>query len=891
MNFDDSERRSDSRGLGVPAALFRALLPAAERSEVLEDLVAEHHDRVARHGRVTARLWLWRQLFGSMPSLVARAWWRGWTGFEPPSSRWQPGGHVLESWIMDLRYSARRLASRPTYAFLAVLTLALGAGGTAAIFSIVRALLLNPLPIAHEEQLGVLWFDGSWTEQEFLHFRPEFPGFSRMAAYMPGDETLDIPGQPLQLVHGIDTSFELFDVLGVGPLMGRVFQQGDDSVNAAPVAVLSYQLWRELGADPSIVGRQLHLGGQARTVVGVMPPGFWFPSPATKLWTAAALRPANDDGNWTLIGRAASGLRIDNMNGPLHAIAAELGKRFKYPPQWDKTRAPAVTPVRDFIVGDVRPGLLATLAAMALILLMACVNVSALMLGQVSGRATELAVRTALGAGRQRLIQQLTLEALLLGILSGLVGAALASVAFKLLVELLPLGTLAESASLDWTVFAAATSFALVAAVVVAVVPSLALWRGNLQGTMGTGRTGGISGRGGRVEGALVVAQIAVAVLLAAGAGLLLRSVAKLRSIDPGVRVDNVAVVDVTIPSQLTHAQRLRVVLDVLPALQTIPNVRAAAAAEKIPLRGSGDNWGMRIRGKPEVRGVVTAFRIVTDDYFKAMGIRLRAGRAFEPADRQSKERLVIINEALAQKYVPGEDPIGRYLETFDANGERIIGVVGNVAEERLTDPPPPARYMLYEHVPVMLPATTFVVAGASAADVPRLLQAARTVLQRNGQSMAVERTAAMASIFDDAVGPPGRLATLVSLLAGLALVLGAVGVYGMISHYVTRRLRAYRHQAGARNGARACDHAGTWPWAVARRRRQHRRDHRGVCADASAHGAPVRSRRDRSADARRGRGDAPRRRLAGRLRPGAEGESHESCGSLASAVRAEGTR
>jgi putative ABC transport system permease protein len=792
MDLDDSERRGKSRRLGVPAALFRALLPFAERSEVLDDLEAEHDARVARHGRLRAQVWLWRQLFGSMPSLLARTWWRGSTGFEPQSSRWQPGGLVLESWIMDMRYSARRLASRPTYAFLAVLTLALGAGGTAAIFSIVRALLLNPLPVAHEEQLGVLWFDGSWTEQEFLHFRPHFPGFSRMGAYMPGDQTLDIPGQPLQLVHGIDTSAELFDVLGAGPLIGRVFQKGDDEVNAAPVAVISYQLWRELGGDPSMVGRQLRLGGQARTIVGVMPRGFWFPSPATKLWTAVPFRPNNDDGNWTLVGRVAPGGRLDNMGGPLHAIASELGKTYKYPPQWDKTRAPAITPVRDFIVGDVRPGLLATLAAMALILLMACVNVSALMLGQVSGRATELAVRTALGAGRQRLIQQLTLEALLLGILSSIVGAALASVAFKLLLELLPLGTLADSAALDWTVFAAATIFALIAAVLVAVVPSLALWRGSLQGTMGTGRTGGISGRGGRIEGALVVAQIAVAVLLAAGAGLLLRSVAKLRSIDPGVRVDNVAVVDVTVPSQLSTEQRQRAVLDLLPALQTIPNVRAAAAAEMIPLRGSGDNWGMRIRGKPEFRGVVTAFRIITDDYFKTMAIHLRRGRGFEPADRQSKERLVVINEALAQKYFPNEDPIGRYLQTFDENGERIIGIVANVTEARLTDPPAPARYMLYQQVPAMLPATTYVMAGASPADVPRLLQAARTVIQREGRSMAIERTATMASIFDDAVGAPGRLATLVSLLAGLALILGAVGVYGMISHYVTRRLREY---------------------------------------------------------------------------------------------------
>ena len=656
-------------------------------------------------------------------------------------------------------------------------------------------------------------------------------------------------------------------------------------MNAAPVAVVSYQLWRELGGDPALVGRQLRLGGEARTIVGVMPRGFWFPTPSTKLWTAVPFHRENEDGNWTLVGRVAPGARLDNMSAPLDAIASELGKRFKYPPQWDKTRAPALTPVRDFIVGDVRPGLLATLAAMALILVMACVNVSALMLGQVSGRATELAVRTALGAGRQRLMQQLVFEALLLGILSSLVGAALASVAFKLLLELLPLGTLADSATLDWTVFAAATFFALIAAVVVAVVPSVALWRGNLQGTMGTGRTGGISGRGGRIEGALVIAQIAVAVLLASGAGLLLRSVAKLRSIDPGVRVDNVAVVDVTIPSQLTTEQRQRAVLDILPALQAIPNVRAAAAAEKIPLRGSGDNWGMRIRGKPELRGMVTAVRIITDDYFKAMAIPLRRGRTFEPADRQSKERLVVINEALAQKYFPGEDPVGRYLQTFDPNGERIVGVVGNVAEARLTDPPAPARYMLYEHVPAMLPATTFVLAGSSAADVPRLLQTAKSVIQRDGRSMAVERTAAMASIFDDAVGAPGRVATLVSVLAALALVLGALGVYGMISHYVTRRLREYGIKLALGMAPERVITQVLGRGAAARRDRQRRRHRRGVRADASAHRAALRSRRDRSADARRRRGDALHRRIAGRIRPGATGEPHESGGRAATAV------
>src|SRR5918995_3466283 len=199
-------RQQHRTGRAVPAALrgpaarlFRSLLPYAERDEVLGDLAGEYADRASRHGRTAARLWLWRQILGSVPALVRRSWWRGWTGFEPRASRMHSGGPMLESWIIDARYSARRLASRPTYTLLAVLTLALGAGGTAAIFSIVRALLLTPLPIAHEEQVGALWFERSWSEREFLHFRPDFPGFLRVGAFMEGDQTLELTDQPLKL--------------------------------------------------------------------------------------------------------------------------------------------------------------------------------------------------------------------------------------------------------------------------------------------------------------------------------------------------------------------------------------------------------------------------------------------------------------------------------------------------------------------------------------------------------------------------------------------------------------------------------------------------------------------------------------------------------------------
>ena len=776
----------------LAAAIFRTLTPIAERDELLADVRAEYQRRLTTLGVRAARRWVWRQALGSVPALLRRSWWRGMTGFEPRANRWRPGGPMFESLIMDARYAARRLLSRPAYAGLAVLTLAVAAGGTAAIFSVVRALLLDPLPVAREEQVGVLWFSGSWREQEFLGLRPQFPGFQRMAAYRPEDLTLEVPGIPMRLVPGIAVSAEFFDVLGMPAHLGRTFRAGEDLVGAEPVAVLSFSLWQDLGADRDIVGKPLLLGGMARTVVGVMRPGFWFPSPTTQIWTPAQMNPESRSGRYTLVGRIANGESIDRMDGPLQALSGLLRANFEYAnPQYDKTRNPSVESVREFLVGDVKPSLLATLAAIAAILLIACANVASLMLGQLDVRATDIAVRAALGANRQRLVQQLAVESLLIGIVAGLVGALVAVTGFGLLVGALPLGALAENARLDWTVFWASMIAALLAALVVAVVPGIVLWRGsNLQTMLSTTRTGGVGSRGGRLEGGLVVAQIALAVLLAAGAGLLIRSVANLRGIDPGLRSEGVAVVDATMPGRLSVDERRRAILSVLPALEAVPGVRAVAAAQKLPLRGSGDTWNIRILGRPPLNAS-TAFRMVTPRYFITLGIPITHGRDFLASDREGTDRVVIINEALAAKFFPGEDPLGKVLQTFDDTGERIVGIVANTAEANLTDAPVPARYMLFQQVPIVYNQVSFVLRTESLEPSSVLLDV-RSAIARDSSQLAVRQMTTMKNILDLALGPTGRVVTLVSLLAGLALLLGAVGVYGVISHYVVRRSREY---------------------------------------------------------------------------------------------------
>src|SRR5687767_7486812 len=329
----------------IAMAMMLGLIPLAERDEVAAELDAEFVERAVVAGKANATRWFWQQTVRSLPALLRRSWWRGWTGFEPRANRMRPGGFSMESWIMDARYAARRLVRRPLYATLAVLTLALGIGGTAAIFGIARTILLDPLPYRTEQELASFWMPRDWTEEEFLYLRGRFPGFASVAAYYPDDATLEMGDGPARLVPGLATSAELFTVLGVAPALGTGFQTGQDVVGAEPVAVLSHGLWQELGGDRAIIGRTVRFDGVPRTIVGVMPPGFWFPNPTTRVWLAQRLSPENRSGNYALVGRVAPGQRVEAMGAPLETLRRMLDERFNYPAQWDKTREPSLTPL------------------------------------------------------------------------------------------------------------------------------------------------------------------------------------------------------------------------------------------------------------------------------------------------------------------------------------------------------------------------------------------------------------------------------------------------------------------------------------------------------------------------------------------------------------------
>lgn len=771
--------------------LLTRFLPRAEAEEVRRDLVAEFERRALRDSRAAAHRWLWSQARRSTPALARWIWWRGWTGYEPRSSAFHPRRPAMNDWIADARYAARRLRTHRVYTLVSVLTLALGIGGMAAAFGIARPLVFSDLPYKNANGLAAFWMPRWWTEQEFLYLRGRFAGFSGVGAYRDGDVTLRDGDAPARLVAATRVTDDLFDVLGVRPAVGRGFRRGDDSPGSGPTVMLSYGLWQELGGRTNIIGSRLMLDGVPRTVVGIMPRGFWFPSPDVRLWHVEALDPNGRNGSWVLVGRLATGLSLERMQGPIAQITRALGQRFKYSGQDDRTKNATLTPLRDELLGKMRPAVIATIAGMALILLIACANVAALMLGQVERRATELAVRAALGATRGRITQQLVTEALALGLAGGLVGAGFAAAGFRYLAHVLPLETWSDSLRFDWTAFLAALALSMIAMLLVVLAPTFSLWRGNLRDAVNSARTGGVRGRGIRMEHGLVVAEVALAMLVATGAGLLARSVEHRYAIDPGVRTDGVGVIDLSFGAQADGRARRLQLEEVFRALDALPGVKSSAAAMKLPLRGGGDSFNMRREGWPEGQSVLTFFRVATRDYWNTMGYRLRAGRMFDPSDmRDSIELHVLVNEALVREYFAGENPIGKRMYGGFGAPERIIGVVADAAEGDLKPEADPTRYYLVGQVPMFGGGASIVIRTDQADGTEAVLDAARRTVQRVAPSFAVQQTTTMRRVLADAVGPARQLMSLVGFLSGLALVLGAIGMYGVVSHFVSRQER-----------------------------------------------------------------------------------------------------
>ncbi len=754
----------------------------------MADDLAEEHRRFVRpvRGGARAALWYWWQVLRSAAALIAAR-------FGEDTTTAKGGGMRMGSVMQDIRYALRGLRSRPVFTVTVVVTLALGVGGTAAIFTVLRGTLLRPLPYVAPDDTYVFWDVYSWQPKEFALLRDDWDAFDAVGAYWPEQEVLQVDGGAATAEDGLLVTHEIFQALGRDAALGRVLTADDEGPGGgspAPVAVIAWGLWQELGGQRDILNRTVRISGVDTRVVGVMPPDFFFPDPGVRIWRPMNIDPRRGGGYLALLGRSASGVGPGEIQANVDRVTARLGETFQYPAEFDRTRDPSLTPVKSYLFGDTRTPLLLVAGALALTLLVACANVAALLVARTDARRGELAVRTAVGAGRGRLARQLCTETLVLGGLAGLAAAVVGSGALRLLRGLLPVPPgMAEALGVDVETVLAAVVVGVTTGAVVGMGPVLRLLRGH-----GSLSQGGARGRigGSRLESGLVVAEVALALLLVGGAGLLVRSVRALERVDTGVDPSGVLVVDLVAGNGDFGGQELPgLYRELRQRVGELPGVTSVGLTQKLPLRGRGWITGVGDLDQPGGDEVFAFVRFVTPGYLEALGVPLLQGRGMdEVLDAPGADRSALVNETLAHTLWPDGNPLGHRTSDAMGNDVTVVGVVGDVKEGDLTDPREPVLYVpLMQNASFVAP--TMVLASRPGADT-ELAASVREVVAAVDSRVAVDRIESMDAVVEQAQGEALRVMRLLAALGGLALLLGAVGVYGVLSHWVGRRSRVW---------------------------------------------------------------------------------------------------